>query len=68
MAVMAWSQVDCNLSPQGGARRLERNDLVHRLLELSAVEIRYTDDVSFSLIARDCQNPGINGECNVFPC
>ncbi|CAI8818855.1 hypothetical protein EMIT0196MI5_200012 [Pseudomonas sp. IT-196MI5] len=57
MAVIAWSQVDCNLSPQGGARQLERNDLVHRLLELSAIEIRYTDDVSFSLIARDCQNP-----------
>jgi len=48
MAVMAWSQVDCSLSPQGAVRRLERNDLFHRLLELSTIEIRYTDDVSFS--------------------
>jgi hypothetical protein len=42
MAVIAWSQVNCSLSPQGGVQRLERNDLFHRLrlLKLSAIEIR----------------------------
>lgn len=34
----------------------------------SDIGIQYSDNVSFSLIARGCQNLGINDECKVFPC